>query len=568
MYLDERPIGQFCGQPVYLNPEVEQLLGYCPESFLEGSTLWLDLVLPEDRDKLSAPHPHMELSDERIIARSEYRMTRQDGRIIWVRDEAIITMGDEPGMALWHGVVTDTTREHEIGDQLRYQANHDTLTSLPNRTHLQIALSAALKEGLADHSCFSLLFMDLDDFKRVNDTFGHAVGDELLVAVAERISQFVRAGDTIARLGGDEFAVVLPHAAEVEAYAVAERINKALCGVFKLSIGKVSVGCSIGISCYPDHHADTEVEMMRLADLAMYAAKRGHLSVWLYTPELDNPAVRASLLRREELRLAIEQHQFVFHFQPLLNLATGRVDAVETLIRWPNATGNLMAPIEFLPLAEQTGLIRQIDTCALEAGCAQAAAWRDAGRHIRVALNISRFSLCDENFSSEVQGALFRHGLSGPEIEIEVTEEGAASDPAAFAWLAERLSSLGVRLSIDDFGTGASSLTRLLNLRESISTLKIDRSFVSSADTDVAHAAIVETITNLGHKFSQTVIAEGVETQTQLFLIHALGVDYAQGYFISRPLSAEKLNLWLDEHPRISLEPASLQNTGEISDVA
>jgi EAL domain-containing protein (putative c-di-GMP-specific phosphodiesterase class I) len=252
----------------------------------------------------------------------------------------------------------------------------------------------------------------------------------------------------------------------------------------------------------------------------------------------------------------------------LLNLVTGQVDAVETLIRWPSATGNLMAPIEFLPLAEQTGLIRQIDTDALEAGCAQAAAWRDAGRRIRVALNVSRFSLCDENFSSEVRGALFRHGLAGPEIEIEVTEEGAASDPAAFARLAEHLASLGVRLSIDDFGTGTSSLPRLLSLAESISTLKIDKSFVNSADTDHAHAAIVETITNLGHRLSQTVIAEGVETQEQLFLIRGLGVDYAQGYFISRPLSAEKLNLWLDNHPRILLEPADLELVGEIGAVA
>jgi diguanylate cyclase (GGDEF)-like protein/PAS domain S-box-containing protein len=546
LYVEERPTGA-CndGRPVFVNSEVEKLLGYPSSAFLAGSTLWYDLILPEDRDKLSAPVPHLRADDDRVVARSEYRMRTAGGRVIWVRDEATVSASGKPGIALWQGVVTDVTNEHEIGDKLRFAANHDSLTDLPNRAHLRHALNVALRAGDREGDCFSLLFMDLDDFKHVNDTLGHATGDELLILVAARLRKLVRDGDTVARLGGDEFAVILPRAEEAVARAVAMRINESLREPFVLANTAVSIGCSIGIACYPFQGAITESEMMRLADLAMYSAKRRHVGIALYDPSDDDPIIRAGLTRRDELRVAVEKNQFVLFFQPLLNLHTDSVDAVEALIRWQHPVDGLLSPGAFLPLAEQIGLIRRLDLFALDAACTQAAAWKAAGRSLRVAINISRTSLIDETFSTEVAGALLNHGLEGPEIEIEITEVGAASDPRASEWFAERLAAMGVRLSIDDFGTGSNSLTQFRRLQAS--TLKVDKSFIDDVTTDEANAGIVEWIIALGRRFKRCVVAEGIETAEQLAWVRAAGADYAQGYFVNHALSVADFDAWHDQ---------------------
>jgi len=527
---------------IYLNPEVERLLGYTADEFLVNPPLWESLILPEDLTAYY--HPRREIQGERIFAHGEYRMQTLDKRIIWVRDEAVISyVPDEPEVALWQGVISDITREREIRERLTYQGNFDDLTKLHNRANLRAAIKTALLAS-AKGTNFSLLFMDLDDFKHVNDTLGHELGDDLLVKVANRLKEYVRAGDTVARLGGDEFAVVLAGANEVSAILVAERMNMALRETFNLNGTPVNIGVSIGISCYPDHKATDEGKMMRLADLAMYQAKRTHCGVAVYDPVFDDPLTRAGLARRDELRAAVESGQFVLFYQPLLNLRNNRIEAVEALIRWPRPNGEVLSPADFLAMAEQTGLVRQIDLFALNAACAQVAAWREMKINLRISVNISRLSLLDEAFCAEMKALQIAYQLEGPEIEIEITEDGAALDPRAAELFAARMTEMGVRLSIDDFGVGASSLRQFRRMQAG--TVKIDKSFTKDILSDAEDRTIVEFMIALGHRFNRTVVVEGIESAEQLAMIRELGGDYAQGYHLSHPLAADELVTWLE----------------------
>jgi diguanylate cyclase (GGDEF)-like protein/PAS domain S-box-containing protein len=526
---------------VYINPEVERLLGYTAEEFLANPPLWESLVLPGDVEAYH--HPRKEIQDERIFAHGEYRMQTLDKRIVWVRDEAVVSYDtDEPEIALWQGVISDVTREREIRERLTYQGNFDDLTKLHNRAHLRTAIKTALFAS-ANGGNFSLLFMDLDDFKHVNDTLGHALGDDLLIKVAGRLKEYVRAGDTVARLGGDEFAVVLAGGNEASAILVAERMNLALRETFNLDGTPVNIGVSIGISCYPDHKVADEGEMMRLADLAMYQAKRTHAGVAVYDPVFDDPLTRAGLARRDELRVAVEEGQFVLFYQPLLNLHNNQIEAVEALIRWPRPNGEMLSPADFLSMAEQTGLIRQIDLFALNAACAQVAAWRAKNLDLRISINISRLSLLDEAFCAEMKALQIVYQLEGPEIEIEMTEDGAALDPRAAELFAARMTEMGVRLSIDDFGVGASSLRQFRRMQAG--TVKIDKSFTKDILGDTEDRIIVEFMISLGHRFKRTVVVEGIESAEQLAMMRELGADYAQGYYLSYPLAADELLPWL-----------------------
>ena len=530
------------GRCTFANERFCELTGLTPDAARGDG--WLHIVHPDDRDSLfeavraalaaGAPIQH------------ECRTVRPDGETRWIRGESAVVADDRGRIKGYVAMIADVTDERLMAERLEQRSRQDALTDLPNRLHLGEALQTAHAMARATGECMALLFLDLDAFKEVNDTLGHEAGDRLLVQVARRVVGSVRDTDTVARLGGDEFAVVLTQTDRADgARAVAEKIIRAIEQPFVLSGQQVAITASVGIALYPDHGAEEPDVLMRQADLAMYHAKRERLGFAFFDSGLSDHASAAGFSRLAELREAIDEGQLVLHYQPWIHAQTGRSDVAEALVRWDHPRYGLLAPAEFLPLAEQSGLIRALDLAVLEMACAQIATWRATPllSEMRLAVNVSRASLLDEDFPASVAAALIRHRLEGPEIELEITESGAFGDPEQAAWFAERLMALNVRIAIDDFGTGYSSLVHLRRLHAS--TLKIDRSFVSHAVEDAGDAAIVEAAAHLGHRFGQYVVAEGVEDESTRSLVELLGADYIQGFHVSRPLPATALEAWM-----------------------
>jgi len=546
------PVGLFQldldGGCLFVNDTWCELMGLSADQ-ASGSG-WLAIVHPDDRQALREAWVRARAAGAEI--NHVVRIVRRDSTAIrWIRGHAR-PMQDAGGRTVGYvGSATDITEQRRAEDELQVRVRQDVLTDLPNRLHLREALTAGIDRARSDGGVMALLFMDLDAFKEINDTLGHEAGDRLLVQVARRIVATVRATDTVARLGGDEFAVVLPSTDHEEgAQVVAAKISHALEAPFFVAGQQVTVGASIGIALYPDHGAEDPDVLMRQADIAMYRAKRDHSTVAFFDGTTVDHHGPAGFSRLGELRRAIEDGELVLHYQPWLDTHTGAVEVAEALVRWQHPARGLLPPAEFLPLAEQSGLIRALDLSVIDAACAQARRWRDSDHlaRMRLAVNVSRASLLDDDFPASVAAALIRHRLEGPELELEITENGVFGDPEQAAWLTERLQALNVRIAIDDFGTGYSSLAQLRRLRAA--TLKIDRSFVATASTNLGDLAIVETIIALGHRFGQAVVAEGVEDAATADLLTACGADYLQGFHICRPRPADLLEAWMHARGR------------------
>jgi diguanylate cyclase (GGDEF)-like protein len=435
--------------------------------------------------------------------------------------------------------------------EIEHQALHDGLTGLPNRDLFRRRIDEALAQAEQRRSGVAVLLLDLDRFKEINDTLGHQSGDLLLQALANRLENLIRATDTVARLGGDEFAIVSPGAGdEAGAFALAERIRTGLEAPFALAGLTVEVEASIGIALYPDHGADVEA-LIRHADVAMYNGKKTHRPM-LYSQKDDHYSPgRLALVG--ELRRAIANGELVVHYQPRVELATGDVHAVEALVRWDHPERGLLSPGEFLPLAEHTGLIRPLTGYVLDAALADCASWSKDGLRPGVSANLSARDLLDADLPREVESLLTKHGVDPTLLEVEITENTILIDPERTRIVLERLRDLGVRLSIDDFGTGFSSLGQLKRL--AVDVLKIDKSFVLNMEHDDNDDVIVRSTIELGHNLGLRVVAEGVETQETWSRLAQLGCDTAQGFFISRPLPRIVLVDWLrkrgfEEPPR------------------
>jgi diguanylate cyclase (GGDEF)-like protein len=435
--------------------------------------------------------------------------------------------------------VTKRLRGHLA--EIEHQALHDGLTGLPNRDLLRRRVDEALAEARERGSGVSVLLLDLDRFKEINDTLGHQSGDQLLQRLGDRLSSLIRDTDTVARLGGDEFAVVSPGAADADsALALAERIRAGLDVPVSLAGLTVQVEASIGIALFPEHGDDVEA-LIRHADVAMYNAKKTHRPM-LYAQKDDHySADRLALVG--ELRRAIAEGELVVHYQPRVELASGDVRSVEALVRWDHPERGLLSPGEFLPLAEHTGLIRPLTRYVLDAALADCAGWVAEGLRPGVSMNLSARDLLDADLPVEVEALLARHGVDPTLIEMEITENTILTDPERARMVLERLRDLGVRLSIDDFGTGFSSLGQLRRLP--VDVLKIDKSFVFNMDNDENDDVIVRSTIELGHNLGLRVVAEGVETQETWNRLAQLGCDTAQGFFISRPLPRQVLVEWL-----------------------
>ena len=439
-----------------------------------------------------------------------------------------------PLFAVYKNASLSAEREH--------QALHDTLTGLPNRKLLLHKLNAAITDAGPTDDRVGLFLLDLDRFKDVNDTLGHHVGDELLTHVADRLGSVLRPEDTIARLGGDEFGVLLPVVRDAAtAQEVAERIRSALTQPFVLNEVSIDLEASIGIALYPAHAHDGD-SLMQRADVAMYEAKETRNGIETYDPERDpHSTQRLSLFG--QLRRGIEDGELVLHYQPKVDLGTGRVAGVEALVRWEHPERGLLGPDTFVPLAEQTGLMKSLTAHVLEEALRQTAAWCDAGLLIRMAVNVSARDLHDDTFCNRVREALDRTGVPASFLELELTERVVMADPERALENLTALSRLGVRLSLDDFGTGYSSLAYLRRLP--VTEIKIDKSFVLRMDVDDEDATIVRSTIDLAHGLGLRVLAEGVETAETWQRLSDLGCDAAQGYFLSRPHPAAVVTDWL-----------------------
>jgi diguanylate cyclase (GGDEF)-like protein len=426
--------------------------------------------------------------------------------------------------------------------RLRHQALHDDLTDLPNRTLLYDRMEDALSVAERGGEPAALLLVDLDRFKEVNDTLGHDTGDRLLEEVAARLQGVVRRGDTLARLGGDEFAVLLRGLPDRGMAAeLAGRLQDAIARPFQLDGVVAVLDASIGIAHCPEHGTDVHTLVQR-ADVAMYDAKRSRTSIETYSPERDPySAERLQLLG--ELRAAIGAGELVLHYQPKVDVGSQRVVGVEALLRWQHPVHGLLPPAEFVPLAERTGAIGDLTRWVLDTALAQCRAWRDAGLDLTMAVNLAAPNIADATLPDAVAALLERHGVPGDRLECEISEHTVMADPRRAMAILERLRGLGVRLSLDDFGTGHSSLSYLKRLP--LDEVKIDRSFVMGMTDDDNDAAIVRTTIDLARNLGLEVVAEGVESEAILRDLSDLSCDIAQGFFLSRPLPADELGGWL-----------------------
>ena len=427
-----------------------------------------------------------------------------------------------------------------------HQSLHDALTGLPNRTLLADRCEQALLAGQRTGATTGLLLIDLDRFKEVNDTFGHHYGDELLTLVGPRLRSVLREQDTVARLGGDEFAVLLPEISGLAtATAVAAMLRTALDLPFQLEGVALDVEASIGVVVSGLHGTDTGT-LLQHADVAMYVAKSQDRGVSAYDAEVDrNNPVRLAL--HGDLRRALDLGQLVLHYQPKVGVETGRVVGAEALVRWQHPDRGLIFPDEFIPMAEHTGMITALTTYVLNVALSQARAWIDAGHPLTMSVNLSARDLLDEDLPSRVATLLTAHGVAAELLVLEVTESAIMIEPARARRLLRALDALGVRLSIDDFGAGYTSLGQLTSLP--VSELKIDRSFVTTMVEDPRHAVIVHSLVDLGHSLGLDVVAEGVETEAALTALSRCGCDVAQGYLLSRPVPAGAFDVWY-EHSR------------------
>jgi diguanylate cyclase (GGDEF)-like protein len=422
-------------------------------------------------------------------------------------------------------------------------ATRDPLTGLPNRAALLDRLHHAVPAAARRGDRLAFMFLDLDRFKSINDSLGHAVGDELLQVVAERLQHGVREADTVARLGGDEFAVLLeqPHDADA-AVGVVDKLLSSIAEPIDFDGKALTVRASVGIAMYPEH-GDTADQLMRHADLAMYQAKQeAGLGYCVYEPRFDQ-AVRSRLTLEQDLRVALARDELALYFQPQVNLARSTLTGVEALVRWNHPQQGLVSPARFIPLAEETGLILDIGRWVLTEATRQLAAWRAAGVDIpRMAVNVSALQLRAE-LLSDVEHALRDAGLVPADLELEITETAITADGPLVLELLSKLRALGVGVAVDDFGVGFSSLALLRRLP--VSALKIDRCFVQEIARNHQDATITRAIIDLGHGLDLRLVAEGVESIDQRLILSGLGCVEAQGYLFSPPLPVDGVVNWL-----------------------
>jgi diguanylate cyclase (GGDEF)-like protein len=508
-----------------------------------------DIVGKTDFDLFSHPHAAAAFADEqRIIATGETMPAKVELETYanrpdaWVSTTKMALLDDDGRIVGTFGISRDITEQVQAQSALAHQALHDPVTGLANRVALMDRLAQALVSLERQPGRLAVLFLDLDDFKGINDTLGHEVGDQVLVEIARRLTSISRRADTVARLGGDEFVVLCPALSGDEALKdIAGRVRTVVSAPLVQDGHDLSVTASIGAVLGADARADAS-ELVRKADIAMYAAKRlGPNQIRLYGPELLEPAESTRTLAAD-LRRGIERRELFLLYQPLLDLRAGSLSGVEALVRWRHPERGVIAAADFIPVAEERGLIAQVDAFVLDEALRQLAVWGRANRRldgITMSVNVSGHELRDLELVSRVASALARHGIAPGRLQLEITESALISEPRAAARTVAALVALGVSIALDDFGTGYSTLTHLQSLPAQI--LKIDRSFIAQIDGRRRDREILAAVIAMAHALGITVVAEGVENDTQLGQLRQLHCDYAQGYLLARPLAPQDI---------------------------
>lgn len=543
---EHAPIGMVIADPdgivIRANPAFGRILG-CRAEDLVGRDID-SFTHPDDRDLSRASRASI-VSGETDTYHIEKRYCHADGRDVWASLH-VSCVREHDGKALYFiGQIEDVTESRALRERLARAAISDPLTSLPNRELFMDRLEASLRLSARNGTRVAVMFLDLDRFKLINDSLGHHVGDETLCAVADRLRGVMRDSDTLARFGGDEFTVLcLEVHDEQRAFQLAERLVKAMAEPIVLQSGEVFVSVSVGIAL---SSGDTVsgATLLRNADVAMYQAKdRGPSHIEMYREERESQVI-TRLRTANELHRALEREELELHYQPIVDLHTETLVGMEALVRWRHPTRGLLAPLEFIPLAEDSGLIAPLGTWVLNEACRQTAGWierlaesSDSAR-LNIAVNVSALQLAEPGFPSLVAHALDRSGLDADRLWIEITESVLMRDPEETVSVLRELRDLGLHLEIDDFGTGYSSLSQLR--RFPVESFKIDRSFVNEMDLDPERVAIVKAIIALGRSLGLSVIAEGVERTAEAVKLQALGCYLAQGYLYGRPLPASAL---------------------------
>ncbi len=539
---------------ITINPAFTRITGYSEDEVIGQPSSMLD---SDQHDAAFFERMNAELLHTGHWS-GEVWKARKDGEEILCRIETNVVPDASGERLLYVQVLTDITEQKRAEQELRYLANYDTLTSLPNRSLLSERLSRAIVRARREQGHVAVLFIDLDRFKDINDSLGHATGDRILRAAASRVQQTVGAQHTVARLSGDEFTVVLE---DIESLADAEQVAQRLIDAFRIPLNfgerlEMAVSPSIGISLYPQH-AQVPTELLKHADTAMYQAKAlGRHTYQVYSESMDEKTRHRAILA-SALRRALERNELSLVFQPRLALAAQRVTAVEALMRWDSPEFGMVSPAQFIPLAEESGLILELGAWALREACMRLRSWHDDGlQELTVAVNVSAMQLQRGDLPHVVARTLAETGIPAERLELELTESVIMANPQQNADTLRACRELGISLAIDDFGTGYSSLAYLKRLP--LTTLKIDREFVGDLTHDSEDAAITSTIITMGRSLSLKVVAEGVETREQYEFLREHGCDEVQGHWISQALDPDQCVRFIrDAYPESGIRAAS-----------
>jgi diguanylate cyclase (GGDEF)-like protein/PAS domain S-box-containing protein len=540
----------------FVSPQIEPLLGITPKEYIDDPDLWTKRLHPDDREQALATYLQGRESGEPFTF--EYRLLASDGTPVWFRDSAVVVPDENGDPAYIEGVMLDITDRKNAEEHAAFLAYHDKLTGLPNKAMFEELLGLAIARARRHDMAVAVISTDLDDFKLVNDSLGHERGDELIRQLAERLREATRETDLVARQGGDEFLLLLADIdrsgppggtdpAILVAEGVASRVREALITPFDLGGTEVYVAASMGIALFPNH-ADDAPELLKDADAAMFRSKRTSSGGYsIYADESVDALGRLSLSTR--LRKAVENKNWELHYQPIVDLADGSPVGVEALIRWNDPLGGLVPPGEFIPLAEEMGLIEVIGDWVVEELARQDAEWRTQGLELELSFNLSPRQLWQPDIAARILSRLESGGVDAQRTIVEVTESTAMTDPDRTLRILWDLHARGLRLAIDDFGTGYSSLSRLKHMPVDI--LKIDRTFVREANADEQAGNMVKAIIQLAEGLGMTPLAEGIETAQEWRFLLESGCRLGQGYYFCKPVPAADV---LARHRRAGLQ--------------
>jgi diguanylate cyclase (GGDEF)-like protein/PAS domain S-box-containing protein len=531
----------------YVSPQIGPLLGISPEEYIEDPSLWEQMLHPDDRERAIDTYMRGRESGEPFVF--EYRLVGRDGGVVWFRDSAIVLPDEEGRPRLIQGVMLDITERKAAEEQIAYLAYHDKLTALPNRAMFDELLELSMARAKRNDVGVAVISVDLDDFKLINDSLGHEIGDELILQLADRLREATRDTDLVARPGGDEFLLLLADldltpplqggtdGATLAAESVAVRVQHALKDPFEVGGTELYVSASQGISVFPKDTGDLNA-LLKNAETAMFASKRlGPGGYVVHTDQHADAMSRLSMSTR--LRKAVELKQWMLHYQPLLELDTGTMFGVEALIRWPEPNGGLVSPGEFIPLAEEMGLIEAIGDWVVEEICRQDAQWRAEDLTLEIGFNLSPRQLWQPELVDKIVSPIVVAGMDPTRVTVEITESTAMTDPDRTVELLHAMHERGLKLAIDDFGTGYSSLARLKHMPVDI--LKIDRSFIRDVDQDENAGSMVSAMISLATNLGMIPLAEGIETKGEWDFLRARGCTLGQGFYFSRPVPASEI---------------------------